>query len=679
VPETSKAVFLSYASQDAEPVRRICDALREAGIEVWFDQSELRGGDAWDHRIRRQVADCALFVPVISAHTQARPEGYFRLEWDLADQRSHMIARSKAFIVPVCMDDTPQRGAEVPDSFLKVQWTRLPDGSTPIAFVERVSHLLSREPAQAPTETSSPARAMSNKTVARRHVRIPARWTQRILIVIAALAVIGGCLAINRFVRSKRPAVAEQVPASPSGVGASTQSAAPEKSIAVLPFTDMSERKDQEYFADGMAEEILNLLVKIPELKVIARTSSFQFKGKSDDLRKIGTTLGAAYVVEGSVRRSGDHFRVTAQLIDARDGAHRWSETYDRDIGDVLRVQAEVAASLVRALQLEVTGPLALSSRSSPRSNEAYDIYLRGLHAKEQFDQHGEEEAVADFQRALQLDPAFVEAAESLAVTLANMAYSAYAPPQIGWEQTRIAAQSALKLNPRSALGHAVLGIVHVRYDWDWPAADREFKEAMALSANLPIVLNYASMNRMALGDWNGAAQLMSAASTLDPLDPGFEYGRGVLYLRMGRMADAENAFRRMLDTSPTFEEGHFLLGATLLLQGKTDAALLEMRQETRPAFQIEGFALAYHTLQRPGEADAALARLAGEHANDSAMQIAETYAFRGQKAPAFEWLEKAFAQKDVHLWSIKGDPLLKSLESDSRYQPFLRKMNLAD
>ena len=455
--------------------------------------------------------------------------------------------------------------------------------------------------------------------------------------------------------------------------------AAPAHSIAVLPFLDMSEKHDQEYFGAGMAEEILNLLVKIPELTVIGHASSFQFKGQSGDFTKIGRALGTAYVVEGSVRRSGDHIRVTAQLIDTHDGAHRWSETYDRDIGDVLKLQGEIATSLVRALQLEVANPLALNSRSSPGSNEAYDIYLRGLHAKEQFDQRGEDEAVADFRRALQLDPSFVAAAEALAVTRANIAFAGYVPPQTGWNQARTAAETVLGLNPKSALGHALLGIVHVRYDWDWAAAAREFNDAMELSPNLPIVLNYAAKNRMALGDWSGAAQLQNAAGTLDPLDPGFEYGRGVLYLHMGRIADAERAFRRMLEISPTTEPGHFLLGTALLLDGRADAALPEMRKETRPAWQMAGLALTYHALLRIAEADAALARLEAEYPNDSAMQIAEVYAFRARKYQAFRWLERAFAQKDLHLWSIKGDPLLKNLEGDPRYGALLRKMNLPE
>ena len=286
---------------------------------------------------------------------------------------------------------------------------------------------------------------------------------------------------------------------------------------------------------------------------------------------------------------------------------------------------------------------------------------------------------MADFRRALELDPSFVEAAEAHSVAQANIAFEGYVPPQTGWERARRAAQTVLGLNSKSALGHALLGIVHVRYDWDWPAAGREFDEAIKLSPNLPIVLNYAARNRMALGDWSGAEQLHSAAHTLDPLDPGFEYGRGVLYLRTGRIAEAERTFRRVLDISPTFEEGHFLLGTALLLEGNADAALPKMRLETRSARQLAGLALTYHALRRPEDADAALTRLDAEYASASAMQIAEIFAYRSRKSQAFGWLDRAFAQKDVDLWSIKGDPLLKNLEGDPRYGAFLRRMNLPE
>ena len=205
-----------------------------------------------------------------------------------------------------------------------------------------------------------------------------------------------------------------------------------DKSIAVLPFTDMSEKKDQEYFADGMAEEILDLLVKIPGLKVISRTSSFQFKGKTEDLRSIGSQLGVAYVMEGSVRKSGDHLRMTAQLINAQDGTRiLWSQTYDRDLSDVLKLQDEIAIALVRALQIEVgTG---FFSRPALRNTEAYTLYLQGQHAKDRFDQSGMEQAISDFERVLELDPSFAPAELWLGNAYFSLGLYGFMPPAIAF------------------------------------------------------------------------------------------------------------------------------------------------------------------------------------------------------------------------------------------------------
>jgi hypothetical protein len=278
------AVFLSYASQDVGAAARVCEALRAAGVEVWFDQSELRGGDAWDSKIKKQIHDCALFIPLISAHTDARSEGYFRREWKLAVRRLLDMADDAAFLVPVVIDGTREDKARVPEDFLGVQWTKLPGGETPPEFAFRVRQLLDWDNAtpHAPIEDwagrfESSTRTQTASVTQRSVLR---RW--RVGLALAALLLgIGGGLFWHYQRASDLPAA--KPPA------ASRSVAAPDKtSIAVLAFADMSEKKDQEYFADGMAEEILDLLEKIPGLKVIGRTSSFQFKSQNVDLRTIG-------------------------------------------------------------------------------------------------------------------------------------------------------------------------------------------------------------------------------------------------------------------------------------------------------------------------------------------------------------------------------------------------------
>jgi len=462
-----------------------------------------------------------------------------------------------------------------------------------------------------------------------------------------------------------------------STVALPTVAAPPEKSIAVLPFADMSEKKDQEYFADGMAEEIINLLVKIPELKVIGRTSSFQFKGKTDDLRKIGGTLGAAYMVEGSVRRLGDHIRVTAQLIDTRDGAHRWSETYDRDVSDVLRVQEEIAVSLVRALQLEVAN--RLHRRAVPRSSEAYDSYLRGMHALNRFDQRGFEAAIADFRHTLKIDPEFVTAAEELSRALELQSESGFVQPQVGFEEARAAAEAVLKLDSKSALAHAVLGLVHNYYDWDRRAAAEEFKTAVALAPSDPVVLLDAAQERTTVKEWSEAMRLLEASFAVDPLGPSAHEVMGWVYVRLRRLSDAETAYHHLLEIAPSYTFAHRGLGLVLLAEGKPEAALAEMQRETPAGGQLAGLAVVYYALHRTRDADAALVRLEAETADDQPLEIAEVYAFRGQKDKAFEWLERAHAQKEWTLGLVVGDPLLQNLKGDPRYKAFLRKMNLPE
>ena len=239
--------------------------------------------------------------------------------------------------------------------------------------------------------------------------------------------------------------------------------------IAVMPFVDMSEKHDQQYFADGMAEEVANLLTKVPGVRVIGRTACSQFRGKSEDLRKIGSVLGAAYAVEGSVRRSGNRLRVTAQLIGTQDGSHLWSGSYDKDFDEVLKIQDEIAAGLVRALQVAVGADLP--SRPILKSAVGYDLYQRGRHALDRFDKVGFESAAGYFEQALALDPTALRAAESLALVHIYIAEWGYAPPREGFQRARASCASVLKLDPNSAMAHAQLAFISAVYDWDWAAA----------------------------------------------------------------------------------------------------------------------------------------------------------------------------------------------------------------
>jgi TolB-like protein len=492
--------------------------------------------------------------------------------------------------------------------------------------------------------------------------------------IVALIALIGGAIAWTQSHRAIQPVVNTQ--AAPESN--STSATIPAKSIAVLPFADMSEKKDQEYFADGMAEEILDLLAKIPGLTVIGRTSSFQFKGKNADLRAIGTQLNAAHVLEGSVRRSGDQVRITAQLISTRTGAHEWSETYDRHIGDVLKLQDAIAAAVVRELQLTVASGY-LNSRTTLKDADVYDLMLRARHAADRYDKDGLDEAVTLFQRALDRDATSADAAAELASTYETQGEWGFLAPAAAFEQARSTAATALRLDPKNALAHFVLGEVRFVYDWDWAAAEREFHQAATLAPGRADVLNGEATLSLALGRSDEALRQIKAALSQDPLDAGTLNTLSDIQARRGHLPEAEAARRRALDIRPNAAWGHYYLGRIVLALGDREAALLEMQQETDEAGKQPGLAMVYYALGRKTDSDAALARMLKEQADGNAFGIAEVYAFRGQSDEAMHWLERAYAQKDSGLSYIKGDLPLKNLEADLRYKAFLRKMNLPE
>ena len=357
----SHAVFLSYASQDAEAAQKICEALRAAGIEVFLDQSELRGGDAWDQKIRHEIHDCALFIPLVSQHTQERLEGYFRHEWNLAIERIHHMAQQKPFLVPVVVDGTRDQEAFVPDAFRAVQWTRLPGGETPPAFVERIKRLLSPE--------LSPMSAVSCAAPGlRESVRASRRSKPVLLAIVAVVLATLAYFVADKFWISKH-------------LAASTAFNPPPHSVAVLPFVNLSGDNEQEYFSDGLTEELLNSLAEIDGLQVAARTSSFSFK-EHPDIATVAHKLNVGAVLEGSVRRSANTIRITAQLINAVTGFHLWSKTYDRDLGDVLKLQTEIATAVASALRVTLLGDVAAKVElGGTRNPAAFDAYLRGLKA----------------------------------------------------------------------------------------------------------------------------------------------------------------------------------------------------------------------------------------------------------------------------------------------------------
>ncbi len=411
--ETSHAIFLSYSTPDAAAVRRVCEALRAAGLEVWFDQSELRGGDAWDASIRRQIRDCALFMPVISANTESRGEGYFRLEWRLAVERSNLMADDQAFLMPVAIDGIGEATARVPDRFRERQWTRLPGGECTPAFIEQVRRTLASAQARVGAASAASAAPAAPASMAhnapapalRRH-----RWALAAVAAAVALAALVAGLVVRReHVASPAPA-SVQAAAKPGTAAA----AADPKSIAVLPFVNLTGRTDDAYLADGLQEEILNALARMRDLKVISRTSAGAFHDNTPNVREVGERLGVGSVLEGSVRREGSKLRLTVQLIDARNDHHLLAADYDRDLGHILGLQSEVARKIADALAATLSsyerGEL---ERVATNNGDAYNLYLRAVAAWRQSapnDDMGVAEPRRLLEQALKLDPDYTDA-----------------------------------------------------------------------------------------------------------------------------------------------------------------------------------------------------------------------------------------------------------------------------
>ena len=462
--DATPAIFLSYTSQDADAVRRLCEGLRAAGLTVWFDQNELRGGDAWDASIRRQIRDCALFMPVISANTEARPEGYFRLEWRLAVERFNLMADDHAFLMPVVIDGTNEATARVPDRFRERQWTRLPGAEPTPAFIEQVRRTLAAQSAghpASPSERAHPQRAAPART--------HRPWMSAALATASALvaAVVVG-LVINRQ-RAPTPA-----PAAAAATAAPAAAADP-KSIAVLPFVNLTGRAEDAYLADGLQEEILSSLARLSDLKVISRTSTAEFRGFTPNVREISNRLGVGSVLEGSVRREGHKMRLTVQLIDTRNDRHVLAADYDRDLGHILGLQTEVARKVADALSATLSkyerGEL---DRVTTNSGDAYNLYLRAV-AMWFKAPPGSPVDLGRIrgllEQALQLDPQYADAAAILSY-LCTMAYNGGEQAESGCAKKYF--ERALAIDPQLPEARLARGIyeLYVTKELDQALAD---------------------------------------------------------------------------------------------------------------------------------------------------------------------------------------------------------------
>jgi TolB-like protein/Flp pilus assembly protein TadD len=670
------AVFLSYASQDAEAARRICEALRASDIEVWFDQSELRGGDSWDRKIRDQIHDCHLFIPLISANTECRDEGYFRREWALAADRTRDMAHKRTFIVPVVVDGTSERGASVPEKFFELQWTRLPAGESPPAFVERMKRLLTREES---SFTKVVAPGLASGSLSALLVRQPswpksAVWSAGVIVTLGCAYFIADKVWLSK--RSISPVPTAAPVAQPAALIVPTAAAfvPPPHSIAVLPFVNMSGDKDQEYFSDGLTEELLNSLARIKELQVAARTSAFSFKGKDTDIGTIARKLNVGAILEGSVRRAGQTVRVTAQLNNAVSGFHLWSQTYDRDTSNILQLQTEIANAVADALKVTILGDVSDKIKTGgTHIPAAFDAYLRASTRYGLQQSATEHQAAIDaYTEAIRLDPEYALAYADRSVALAEFAlyWASGSAVHNALAKAEVDARKAVDLAPELAEGHLALAALRAR-SLDFTGADQEYRRAITLAPGAArIVAAYGDFSGD-MGKYGAALSTMERAVALDPLNPEYYIGLGDAL----HIANREDDARRAYNNAKTLAQNNALqraqintwIALTYYAEGNFQQALAACEDSddiNRPIC----LALVYDKLARHADAETMLAKIRASSGGDGAVFYSMVYAQWGETAQALHWLEVAMQRKDPFLKFVKANALFDPLRKVPRY-----------
>ncbi|MBL9219504.1 MAG: TIR domain-containing protein [Opitutaceae bacterium] len=692
------AVFLSYAREDADAARRIAEALRGFGVEVWFDQSELRGGDAWDTKIRGQIKTCTLFIPVISATTQARDEAYFRLEWKLADDRSQLMAAGKAFIVPVVIDATPEAGAIVPESFARAQWTRLAAGEPTTAFIERVKHLLEAprhkpalkpdlpRPPTLPPEFRKAAREKAGASLDDARGRDQGAPLQKkvppvaLAIVLAVVAI--GVAAVFIITRKPAPPPAAptvQAPSLSPSPSTPAPSAAVGKSIAVLPFANMSADKENDFLADGIHEDVLTSLAKIRDLKVISRTSVLAYRDTAArNLKKIAADLGVAVVLEGSVRRSGSKVRVTAQLIDARTDEHLWAENYDGDTGDVFALQAKLAQQIATALKATLTpDERSLIERRPTQDAQAYEFYQRAKLLRQRFGANtlraDYDATIALYEQALARDPQMALAHGDLAFVHGVMYWFGAIDPTP--ERRALAAASlaeARRLAPEAPETRVAQGAFAYLCENDWPKALAEFTAAEASLPNDDQLRYLLGITYRRLGRWSDAVAQLERSVELNP----HERRAGTSYIEtlfcLHRYAQLPALAPRLMALFPDDSQlPPFFIDAQFVLDG--DRAAWRQRRDALPPLppDTHGLRKAYATALRAGDLAAAdriladprdqwLAQIGGVIRESAVLLRAELARLRGDQTAARKFAEAVLKAYASQRWSPRQEPSVR-------------------
>jgi serine/threonine protein kinase/tetratricopeptide (TPR) repeat protein len=461
-------------------------------------------------------------------------------------------------------------------------------------------------------------------------------------------------------------------------------------SIAVMPFANRSRSEEDEYFADGLADELLGVLAKIRGLRVAARASSFHFKGKDYSVADVGRALNVATVLDGSVRKSGNRVRISVQLVKVADGYHLWSDTYDRTLDDIFAVQDDIAQSVVKELRralldtgkeargtADVRSEVATAAKGRGTNVEAHRLYLQARHFLAQVTRVDLQRAIECLRQALEMEPGFALGWTQLGVAWVRLAGAGWVGPAEGYGPAREAAERALVLEPDLAEAHELMGRIHAVYDFDWRGAEASYRRALELDSENAQVLCGAGELARILGRSEEGVALTRRAVELDPLGFWSNKNLGLSHWSAGSLPEAEAALRRARELNPRGSTTASILALVLLEQGRGEEALAIAGEEPNDVFRLHALARVRHALGQAAGSDEALRELEEVHAGNGAMQVAEARAFRGEIDQAFVWLERAYAQRDAGLVELRQAACLRSLQGDPRWAAFLRRMHL--
>ena len=659
-------VFISYASRDVGVAEKLCAALETASLPCWIAPRDVLAGESYAAAIVQAINSCQMLVLVLSKNAIESPHVLREVERASSKRRP---------VLSVRMDAT-----ELPPEFEYFvsanHWLDASGGPIERILPALIESVRGRDASKTGREalaTGGAARPVGDLVPSSASSTPSSHWRKPALVAALAVMTVG-----LTYVLADKFWLLQRVDEQKSLVEA--MPAISDKSVAVLPFIDMSEKKDQEYFADGLSEELLNLLTKIPQLHVAARTSSFYYKGKAVKLAEMARELNVAHFLEGSVRKSGNRVRITAQLIRAADGYHQWSQTYDRELDDIFKIQDEIGSAVVGALKLKLLPDhKVLSAGNRTTNSAAHTQYLLGRQFFNRTNTDDFRRAVVAYEQAIALDPKYASAYAGLAVAENELSHdpeNSLAEVLAGQKRALVAADRAIAIDPALSEGYAARGFLRFTINWDWAGAEADLSRAFVLDPGSYRTYTCYACFLASLGRLSEALEINKRALELDPLSADTWFRRSIQLNAAGRLPEARKAAMRALEISPEHAFAWFNLGVTSLLESNSKAALAEFRKASK-ARREAGVAMAEHDLSHGEDSQRALDALVAGYATTNAYQVAEVYAWRGERDAAFHWLERAHAQHDGILVQLKFDPLLAKLHSDPRFAAMVKKMGL--